>query len=361
MGTQLSLILLLFSLHSPYMHILVDIRTLTPYDILVPRTGLIWVDMWKKYRPDDTISLLVYDYQERQAGYNYINIPKHLGPWWKKPIRPRTGSEIFRCVSFSSLEPYDPTISTIWHIWSNADMLYPNPHDIFWKRRWHEWRRRSALHIPTTIIVPDIQIGRELVEIFDVWEDQLEIIPYLPFDKYKLDTVTSFQNIIIDRPYFIYDGGYGEESGLTQLFVAWEQYKHSGGTCDLLLIGSAGNMLSQITHTLRSLDIYSSVRYLWSLDVSSTHHLYSHARGWIYTWAYYGAGPIIEQALTYDLPLLLSDIPSLRNYAGIKVHPSHTLDISNALTSLETAEMVANTYHPDSSYFEAYLKIISKK
>ena len=108
--------------------------------------------------------------------------------------------------------------------------------------------------------------------------------------------------------------------------------------CELLLLGSAGTALSSLTQSIRSLDVSSSVRYLGPLDDGTLHALYNGASGWIYTGPYYSAGATIELARAYELPLLLSDIRSLKVYPGIYVHPNHTSDIARALRDLEHAE-----------------------
>lgn len=76
--------------------------------------------------------------------------------------------DITRCVSFSQFSPYDTTIPTIMHVWSNAETFYPPQDESSWARRIHERSRRRMFHHATTIVVPDIQIGREIVELYDL-------------------------------------------------------------------------------------------------------------------------------------------------------------------------------------------------
>ncbi|MFZ2337413.1 MAG: hypothetical protein WAW59_04215 [Patescibacteria group bacterium] len=75
---------------------------------------------------------------------------------------------MFRCVNFSSFAPYDASIPTISHVWSNAMHLYGEPGQSSLMRRYTDWLRKQIFHRTTTLIVPDIQIGRELVELYDV-------------------------------------------------------------------------------------------------------------------------------------------------------------------------------------------------
>lgn len=349
-----------YSRYTPrYMHIIVDIRTRAPHELLVPKVGIAWASMWQRQRRDDKITLLIYEHQEKLPWFHYVVAPGHYGPWWKKSLKPRTGNEVFRCVSFSTLDVYDTSIPTVRHIWSNAHALYPTLYEGTFMRKWNEWWRKISLKKPTTLIVPDIQIGRELVEIYDIREDSIEIVPHIPLDPYTAGNW--FQQPQDLGSYFIYDGGYGEEANLMTLFVAWEKYIHAGWRHQLLLLGMAGETLSSITHMLRSLDIHGSVRYIWALDEASLAHIYRNASWWIYTGAYYGAWPIIEVALAYALPLLLSDIRAFEQYEWIKVHPSHTAEIAQCIKLLEKTESIPHIRHHERTYIEAYEKILMKK
>lgn len=104
----------------------------------------------------------------------------------------------------------------------------------------------------------------------------MEIIPYLPL--LELTDIVSLQIISTQVPYFIYDGGYGNEANILTLLAAWERYRHDGGKYELLLLGSAGKHLSTLTQTIRSLDIHTSVRYLGVLDTGTMHRIYRDAQ-----------------------------------------------------------------------------------
>ena len=132
---------------------------------------------------------------------------------------------------------YDSSIPTITHIWTNASHLYGDPTESSLMRRYHDFFRKIAFRRTTTLIVPDIQIGRELVELYDIGEDQIEIIPYLPLS--EISSVSALQIIPTPHPFFIYDGGYNTEANIITLIAAWERYRRNGGLYELLLVGSA--------------------------------------------------------------------------------------------------------------------------
>jgi glycosyltransferase involved in cell wall biosynthesis len=262
------------------MHIIVDIRTTGPQDTSIVRAGRAWADMWQQHKSEDTISYLIYDHQDRFSD-RCIFVTKPWLPMSHNRIRPKTGNEVFRCVSFSSLAPYDRSIATSMYISSNASTLYPDEATGSTVRRVSEWLRKRSLQSATTLIVPDIQIGRELVELYDIDEESIEIIPHLPLSTLSVDTAP-IQRIDTPGSFFIYDGGYAGESNILTLLAAWERYRRDGGQYELLLLGPALSHLSLLTHMIRSLDLVNSVRYLGYLDDATLATLYSGAKGWIY-------------------------------------------------------------------------------
>lgn len=342
-----------------YMHIIVDIRTDSPQDILPVRTGIAWARLWIKHKKEDTISFLIYDHQDMVADFHTIVVGKPFLIFWKKRITAQKTNQIFRCVNFSRFSPYDPRIPTISHIWTNAHKLYGDPLESSILRRYNDFLHRYTLKHSTWLIVPDIQIGRELVELYNIQEDRIEIIPYFPVTPFS--DIAAINNTITQLPFFIYDGGYGNEANLLSLLSAWEKYKSEWWTHELLLIGAAMDGLSALTQMIRSLDLHNSVRYLWVLDAPTLHTLYQKARGWIYTGPYYSAGIMIEYAQVYKLPLLLSDIHAFDAYSGIKVHPNHSLDITQWLHQLSESQYQESQKHAESMYIHAYEKVLVKK
>ncbi len=262
------------------MHIIVDIRTTRLQDTNIVRAGRAWARMWQQHKSEDTLSYLIYEHQEHFSD-QCIVVPRSIWPLSHQRLRPKTGNEIFRCVSFSPLVPYDTSIATTLHVVSNASTLYPDETIGSLRRRFSEWLRKRSLQDITTIIVPDIQVGRELVELYGIDEEAIEIIPHLPLDTLSTDGVP-IQRIETPHPYFIYDGGYAGESNILTLLAAWERYRRDGGRYELLLLGPALSHLSTLTHMIRSLDLAGSVRYLGYLDDATLTTLYTEAQGWIY-------------------------------------------------------------------------------
>jgi hypothetical protein len=344
------------------MHLIIDIRNKELYEASYRRYGQTWAELWSAHHPGDSISYLVYEH-ESVTGDNYIRVPERSlwVPWWEKLVAANTGNEVFRCVNFSPYLPYDRSIPTVSHIYDNASTLYPDLDKIsYLARKRCEYEKKSLIHHSTSIIVPNIHTGSELVEIYSVPEYDIEVIPYVPMTRSMTDANTLAQFQIIGS-YYLYDGGYGSGSGIVELLKWWETYRSSlGGTYSLVLHGYAGGDISIITQTIRSFSLEDSVRYVGSLPRAGRETLYAGARGWVMAGSYYSGGPTIELALAHDLPLLIPDIATLETYPWLRVRPNHLEELGQRLMDLETYTSERHDHHDATTYMRAYEKILMK-
>ncbi len=99
------------------------------------------------------------------------------------------------------------------------------------------------------------------------------------------------------------------------MLKGFESYKRNSGKEELLVLhGSPGQELSHITHMIRTFELTENVKLLGVLDTPQYEWLYAHAKAWIMLGSYYSGGPRIELAHIYQLPMILSDKPSIREY-----------------------------------------------
>ena len=63
------------------MHVIVDIRTTSPQEMMPVRAGIAWAHLWKKHKPDDIITFLIYEHQEKIDGFDTIVVDKPFGPF----------------------------------------------------------------------------------------------------------------------------------------------------------------------------------------------------------------------------------------------------------------------------------------
>lgn len=88
-----------------------------------------------------------------------------------------------------------------------------------------------------------------------------------------------------------------------------------------------------------------------------------HASGWVYVGAYYTGGPRIELARSYQIPLLISNIPSLMEYHSdsITLHPNHLSQLGQLLRELEHTTVTIVRKASNEDIMKAYTKILAEK
>ncbi len=344
------------------MHIIIDIRSVPPVDSIITRYAASWVDLWISRHPTDTISYIHYIAQDCPDNGRSIVVP--ISSWWrrKQKLSLAETSEVFRSVNFSSYSPYDPSITTISHVWSHVDILYPRrPPTLIERHINTNTKKRNNPN--NTIIVASLAIWQEAVEITHISESSIEIIPYITMTPGKWDRHTLSQ-LSITEQYWLYDGSYGSESGIVDLLRWYKSYRDLGGTHILLLVWQQFPIETRsIALQIQSLWLTGSVRITWALEGGSIESLYMHASGWIYIGAYYSGGPRIELARSHHIPLLISDIPSLLDYHSdaITIHPSHLSNLGQALRDLENMNTHKTRRISNDNIMIGYERVISQK
>jgi hypothetical protein len=337
------------------MHIILDIREPYPYSTIISEYGIQWAELWKKYRPCDQITFLIHDFQEKKDS-NYIIIPTSPFFFSKKLIA-YSWNEVFRFLSFSPLGIYDASIPSIIHIWDNTDWLYPSKeNEWLLQRKLYEYKKRSLIKKATTVIVPNIATGNELVELWQTPEEKIEIIPYIHQKKESEISPTSIWETITES-YYIYDAWYHGGANIMGILKSFKEYRENlDGKCILVFYGFLGEELSRMTHAIRSLDIVQSVKIMGVLPYMEKHRLYSRAKWWIAPGAYYAWWVNIELACTYRIPLLLADIWAFQSYKWIKIHPNHNNQLAHLLKKLEGTSFIPQYIFEEELFMKAYEK-----
>lgn len=88
-----------------------------------------------------------------------------------------------RILSFSRLSPLDTHIPTLTHIFDSVDTLYPREVVGFFGKRKQDTLQKNLLTSSHGLIVPHLEMGLELVEMFSVDEEKISVIPYFVPDR----------------------------------------------------------------------------------------------------------------------------------------------------------------------------------
>ncbi len=340
------------------MHILVDVRTTGPADLIRQNYGIAWVHLWKTYHPHDTITYLASPWSIIEWEVIYVrenwNILER-----RRIAHHQNGPD--RIISFSRLVPIDRSIPTLSHIFDSVELLYPRwDHGII-GRTFKENQYNSLLKNSQSIIVPHLEVGMELVELSNIHEHKISVIPYfVPVRAHAPFSCLSPLGII--PGYWIVEGSSGDEWDPFWLLRAYSHYIHEfGGTKRLIITGDLWSNLRHISECIRWLNIMDYVKIVGILPEQDRIALYEYASGWIALGGYYGWGPTLAYALTYGLPIFTSDIAPIREYADITLHPNHSEEIVEKLLILSKLSTTVEKYiHSPHAIVEVYGRLIAE-
>ena len=341
------------------MHILVDIRTQGPSTLVRFDYGIAWARLWRDYHPNDTITFLATEGAIIE-GELVIHVSKQPSVFSQKKIaHHKHGPD--RIISFSDLESIDRSIPTITHIFDSASLLYPRGDMGIIERKLLERQYQHLLRDSHHLIVPHLEIGMELVEIFSIPEKKISVIPYFIPERHH-SPFSRLYPYNITLGYWIVEGTAWDEWNPFGLLHAYSHYIHEHlGTKRLIIAGDLGVNLKHITECIRGLSIMDYVKIIGILPAWDRACLYEYASGWIAVWGYYSAGPNLALALSYGLPILASDIAPLRDAGDLLIHPNHTDELTENLMLLSKLFM-GNEKYIESSHVVAdvYGRVIAE-
>lgn len=347
------------------MHIIVDIRARHPEDMYTNEYAINWARWWKKFSPNDEITYLVFDSQEAPEGEPFIRVKP--ATWFSAPYKivSKNKNEIFRCVNFSRYSPYDPSVPTITHIFDMGLWFYDSETNAnILRRKEREFEIKRLLKHSSHFIVPSFSTGIELVELWNIHETAVDVVPLLPIKPGKTDdSVFALQNI--PENFFLFDATFGIESNLEELLVQFARYHELGWKKHLVLHGNSQKNLKNITDIISRESIQKYVHITWCLSSQAREALYKKAKAWIFVWAYNTSKANIALAKSYNIPLILSDIPSFSPYDfAFKIHPNHLENLANILLDKSYWENSQKTDSLDAelenAIFEKYKRILAE-
>lgn len=310
-------------------HLLIDVRTSCLSDIVHLYYAETWADTWIKIHPHDTISFLAHEWDPVEK-YPCVFLARKKRFFEQKIAAHASGPD--RIISFSKLPPIDTSIPIILHVFDLSDTLYP-----LYERGWtahqiythgEKKRIKTAKHI----IVHAPEIWAHLHELYGIDEERISTVPYLTSERKDIFLQKTFLPQGIQDSYFLTECTPWEEWHPLELLRSYAHYIHDfGGNTKLILLWDLGENLGMISAIIRSLDIIDSVKIVGILSREDRETLYAHAKGWLYTGAYYTRGASIELANTYTLPLFISEITWLEWYPAQYIHPNHIDTLASLL------------------------------
>lgn len=133
-----------------------------------------------------------------------------------------------------------------------------------------------------------------------------------------------------------------------------------------MLHGNSAKYLKNLTEIISENNLQKFIHITGSLPIVEREALYEKASAWIFVGAYNTSKSNIALAKSYNLPLVLSDIPAFAIYeSATKIHPNHLENLSDLLLELEkNAEKLQKNEYEDreleKAIFEKYRTILSE-
>lgn len=141
-----------------------------------------------------------------------------------KKITTQNENEIFRCVNFSRYSPYDTSIPTVTMIMDMGRWFYDHEANAnILRRKEREYEIKKLLKNSSHCIVPSFFTGNELVELWNVNEADVDILPFVSFEKISPNE-SIFASHNLPENFFLYDATFGVEANLDILLREFGEF-----------------------------------------------------------------------------------------------------------------------------------------
>jgi glycosyltransferase involved in cell wall biosynthesis len=209
-------------------------------------------------------------------------------------------------------------IKTVCNIYDLSFITYPQffPNDLS-----QYWRINVAenAHAAGRVIVNTQVVKEEAAALLKLPEEKIDIIPLAPSGFYRLNTQGELDpkeaRRFTMKDYILYVGTVEPRKNLKVLIRAYKDIKRKYDLA-LVIAGGPGWYHKDIVSYPKELGIEGDVIYTKYVDETSLLYLYRHASVFVYPSLYEGFGLPPLEAMACGIPVLISDIPSLREVTG---------------------------------------------
>jgi glycosyltransferase involved in cell wall biosynthesis len=183
---------------------------------------------------------------------------------------------------------------------------------------------------------------KDLVEILDVDEDRISVIPNgidrakfeADFPKEAVERVRN--DLRLERNYLLYTGVFREHKNLVRLVETFAKVAEKFPDVDLVLAGKEDPGYRDVRDTIVRLGLSGRVRLPGFVDADKLVPLYKGALGYVFPSLYEGFGLPVLEAMAAGIPVLCSKSSSLPEVAGENNAAFfNPLDVENMATVME--------------------------
>jgi glycosyltransferase involved in cell wall biosynthesis len=230
-----------------------------------------------------------------------------------------------------------------------------------WRNRWfYSWNLRRALTADRLLTVSE-SAQREIAHHTKTPEASIDVVTsavVFPPSEER----TSPGGPGVDGEYFLYTGSYEPRKNLLGMLDAFDRFRRAGGRHSLVAVteGSSGHA-REVHAMLDSLACRDVVRLVHDLPDVQLRALYTHASAVVFPSVAEGLGLPAIQAAACGVPIVVSDLPALRETVGdiaVFARPGDAESLFRALMrvtsedvrrsgTLELGRLIAARYSPD--------------
>ena len=197
------------------------------------------------------------------------------------------------------------------------------------------------------IIVCSKSTKNDLLEMFDIPEDKIEVI-YLALDEKFFEygrnnsgstPSQSVQKFIKGNRYFLFIGQRRPHKNIERIIQAYAAFKekYSGHALKLIIGGSAYSNYEGPEKTVAALNLGNDVHFIGYVKETEIAPLYKHAECFLFPSLYEGFGLPILESMALQTPVITSNIssmPEIAARAAVTVDPYSVEDIARAMTDV---------------------------
>jgi len=189
---------------------------------------------------------------------------------------------------------------------------------------------KSAIEKAELIIFSCNANKKDFLKYYQFPENKIRIVP-LAYDDATFKKKGDDKNILTDSSYFIFVGRLEKRKNLIQIIEAFGNFKDkTKSNYKLMLVGKKGYGYDEIENKIKNSKHKKDIVITGYLSNEKLADLYRMACGLIYPSLYEGFGLPILEAMACGIPVITSDIPTLKEISGdaaLLVDPQNTKSI----------------------------------
>ena len=222
--------------------------------------------------------------------------------------------------------------------------FYPEKYLKWWLLQyWKGFILRHSIRKSDTIIALSDVLKHDLIEIFDIQEERISVIPpmFPELGNTPMGKENEIQQFLlkegISKKYILSVGELREYKNIPRLLQAYDLFlKESWEDIDLVLVGKEDPTYHEVRSIIIQLGLQNRVHIYNMLDVTQMRLLYQNALFFVLSSLYESTELVLLMAMACELPITSAILPSITNILSkedvVFFRPMSIPDMQSALT-----------------------------